>query len=70
MKSTMKSKMRSSKPATFASAGGNKMSGKNSVGPQKPGTSGSAGQKSNPPVLKGGGKKMAGFTPASPSKKM
>lgn len=71
MKNQKAKRVVSSKSATFATGGGsNRMSGKNSVGPQKPGTSGSAGQKSNPPWNKGGGKKMAGFTPASPAKKM
>ena len=48
-----KSKVKSTSSGFAAKGGSNKMSGKNSVGPQTPGQSTSGGQKSNPPV-KGG----------------
>jgi hypothetical protein len=66
----MKSKIKSTSSSGFSvKAGGNKMSGKNSVGPQTPGQSTSGGQKSNPPV-KGGRTgvmgKQRGAAPATP----
>lgn len=97
-----KSKVKSTSSGFSVKGGGNKMSGKNSVGPQTPGQTTSGGQKSNPPVkggrtgvmgkqggaapaiaggpsvggrsagnafsVKGGGRKMAGKSGASPAK--
>lgn len=71
MKSTMKSKVTSSKSGAFAKGGSGKMSGKNYAGPQSPGQSASMGQKSGgSKFAKGGGGKMAGFTGAKSAKKV
>lgn len=61
------SKVKKSGPGSFAKGGGNKMFGKQSAGPQKPGQSASMGAGGGK-FAKGGSGKMAGFTGAMPAK--
>jgi hypothetical protein len=62
-----KSKMKSSKSATFAKGGSGKMFGKMSTGTQKPGQSADMGRGGGK-FAKGGGGKMFGKQPAKPQK--
>lgn len=61
-------KQKSSKSTTFVRGGKTKMFGKQSAGPQKPGTTAATKSGSGGKFAKGGGKKMFGFTGAKPSK--
>jgi hypothetical protein len=69
MKDGMKSKVQTGKSATFAKGGSGKMAGKSGAAPSESGKVTVGGRKGNNKFSPDrGGKKMAGFSPASAAK--